>query len=235
MNQEATVIPEADADEIAAKIAMAVSQNLVNKTWLSGISQVIEAIGDPARYGESWVQNLAGTLVPTVVAHIAQDMDPALRDTKSIIDKWKSRLPGLSGNLPVRRDIFGQPILREGAVGPDILSPFFQKGADSDPVARELLDLGFAPSKPERQVGGVELDARQYDALQILSGKTLRITLEKLMGDAIWDRLPSAAKLALVKGVFRESRDIGRQALIRFYPELLVKQAKQRAAEMTAR
>lgn len=229
-------ILEADVDEIAARIAMAISQNLVNKTWLSGISQVVEAVGDPARYGESWVQNLAGTLVPTVVAHITQTMDPALRDTQSILDKWKSRLlPTLSTGLPVVRDLFGQPILREGAVGPDILSPFFQKDADRDPVARELLDLGFTPSKPERQVGGVELDTRQYDALQILSGKTFRFALEKLMGDPTWTRLPKGAKDALVRGVFRESRDIGRQALLRFYPELLAAQAKQRIEELTAR
>ena len=35
-----------------------------------------------------------------------------------------ARLPGLSDNLPAKRNIWGEPIVNEAGVGPDFLSPF---------------------------------------------------------------------------------------------------------------
>jgi hypothetical protein len=62
------VMTEAEQKDVVALITGSISRNLTSKTWLRGISDMVEAFNDPVRYGQQWVQNLAGTVVPTGLA-----------------------------------------------------------------------------------------------------------------------------------------------------------------------
>jgi len=129
-----SVMSEAEQKNVASLVMGSVSKNLVSKTWLRGLSEFVEAYNDPDRYGGRYIQNLAGTLVPTGVAQYARTKDPYLREARTVLDKIRERVPGLRETLPVRRDVFGAPIKLEGALGPDILSPIYQSYAGQEPT-----------------------------------------------------------------------------------------------------
>ena len=44
--------------------AASIGQNIVSATWLQGVSSLIEAIEDPERSGERFLQNLVTGFVP---------------------------------------------------------------------------------------------------------------------------------------------------------------------------
>ena len=47
---------EFEIDRLASMLMGSVTNNLTNKTFLSGISSAIQVITDPSRYGERFIQ-----------------------------------------------------------------------------------------------------------------------------------------------------------------------------------
>src|SRR5207237_1044250 len=119
-------VSASDSANIGGLLLASVSRNLLNKTWLQGPSAIMQAVDDPDRYGESWLRSFVGSFVPTGAAQLARANDPYIRDVRTMIDAIKARVPGLSEEVPVKRDLWGNPLQREGALGPDILSPIYQ-------------------------------------------------------------------------------------------------------------
>jgi hypothetical protein len=217
-------------NSIASLIMGSVAKNLASKTFLSGLSQVIEAYQDPERYGAQYIQNLVGTVVPTAIAQYARTRDPYLREARTILDKIKARVPGLRETLPAKRDFFGELIKLQGALGPDLLSPIYQSAAKNDPIVAEMIRLKLAPSRPQRQIRGVELEPQEYDALQIATGTTIRKSLDTLLANPKWKGLPDEVKTDLIDAAIRKSGDIGRATVISKFPDLVLRiaHAKQK-------
>lgn len=98
-----------------------------SKTWLSGVSDLVEAIDDPERFLASYASRVAGSFVPTVVAHAAAASDPVMRDTRatgsniiaseSILNRMQSRIPGLSDSF-LRCGTYGAKRYGKRAVQP---------------------------------------------------------------------------------------------------------------------
>src|SRR3546814_15931010 len=89
---------DAEREEGAGLIVASILGNLSNKTWLSGVSDLMEALSDPERNGGTFVKRLAGSLtVPKGVSQVARWMDPTMRDAPDTQRYLQSRLPGLPG------------------------------------------------------------------------------------------------------------------------------------------
>lgn len=221
---------------IAALIMGSVSRNLVSKTWLQGPSDLIEAVQDPQRYGPRYIQRLVGTVVPTGIAQIAKVDDPYLREARSILDTVRSRIPGEREKLFIRRDAFGDPIMGEGAFGPDLLSPIYQSAARNDPAIAELLRLKVYPGRLSRKLQDVELSESEYDQYSQAAGTLMKQSLDTLVGLPEWSKAPNDAKEDLVREVIRKTRDVARTTLIAKSPDLALRiaQAKQRAPNLQA-
>ena len=229
-----------ERDNIAATATMAFSKNITSKTFLRGISDLMEAMSDPERYGERWINSYAGTLVPAGVAQVNRSfVDPVLRDTQGWLDQIKSRTPGLSDNLPARTDPFGNDIVLGGALGPDIMSPIYTSDPGANPAAEELLRIGYDMPKPKRvqQIAGVpvELDPFQYYRLMRLYGQETRIdglsfqeTVTALAdgthpASGKYQGLsdgPDGGKVLMVQKVRQAFLGIARAELVKEFPEL---------------
>jgi hypothetical protein len=168
-----------EADKIATLVATSIGENLVNKTYLSGLSQFAAATHNPEQFRAQYLRSLAGSLIPSGVAQTAQIADPILRDARSMLDQIKSRIPGLSESLPAKQTIFGDPITREGSLGPDIASPIFVSTEKHDPVYSELVRLNMSVSKPDRQIQGVPLDPTQHAEFVRTAGQPPRRRLRR--------------------------------------------------------
>ena len=167
--------------DLGSTAVMALAKNVTSKTWLSGVSELIETIEDPDRNMERFLSRFAGTIVPTGVAQINRTMvDPTLRDTngldlwQTMVNQVKSRLPGYSDDLPPRTNMWGDPIVLGGGLGPDIVSPIYTSSEKASPIDEEILRLGMPVSMPRRNINGVELTAHEYHRYVELAGNAYK-------------------------------------------------------------
>lgn len=213
-------IGEKDAVELATSIVISLSQNLTSKTFLRGVSGAFEAMGNPDRYGERFVQRFIGTAVPTGVAQVARIEDPILRDARTITDTLKARLPGYSDDLPARRNLWGEPIILEGGFGPDLISPVYSSTAKPDKVSQEMFDLEMPTRLPQRTIDRVELSPRLYSEFVERAGKPAKEVLDVIVNSPKWDGLPSGAKRDIIDQTITKFRSAARDLMIIEHPEL---------------
>lgn len=207
-------IPTAEADKIAAMIAMSVSKNLLSKTYASGITDVVQVITDPDRYGERYIQRLAGSAIPTGAAQIARVSDPTMREVRSIIDGWKARLPGHSKDLPPRRNVWGEPILLGGGLGPDIISPIYTSQLKDDPVLDEVVRLKVPLRLPPKKIEGIELSAEEYSDFVREAGVPAKSLLDSIVSSPRYQRAPDSARQEIIEEVVRRWRKAARNKII---------------------
>lgn len=212
-----------ETEHLAKMILASVSKNLTSKTWLKGPSDLIQAVTDPDRYGETYIKSLAGTVVPSVVAQTTRVYDPYLRDARSVLDQIKSRIPGLSETVLPRRDVWGEPIRLEGGLGPDLLSPIYESRLNNDPVNQRLLALKIYPSRPERKIRGVELTAQQYDDFARISGRMSKVRMDALIGAAGFSALPEFVQGRVIRETLSDARESARTLIMMQNPEIIQK------------
>ena len=212
---------DGETSDVAALITMSIARNVLSKTWTKGASDLVEALQDPERYGERYIRNLIGTVVPTVSAQVARANDPYLREVRTILDAVKARIPGLSQSLLPRRDVWGEPIRLEGSLGPDLISPIYESTVKNDPVNRELLSLKVYPAAISRRIRGVELTPKQYDELQLISGRSTKQQLDAVVALPGWYKIPPFARVKVIKELIEKTRDVSRKSILIRHPTLL--------------
>lgn len=205
------LLPEGMSDrqreEQTTLLVASIMGNLANKTWLSGVSDMIGTIEDPERNADRMMQRLAGSLaVPTGANQIARIMDPTARKTETMADAVQARIPGLSESLLPKRDVWGREIVSEGGVGPDIVSPIYTSTAKDDPVNKELAKAGVGVAPPSKKIGGVELSPEQYDKYHALSGQAAHAELSKLVTSSEWKAMDDEDKQDAVAKVMKAAR-----------------------------
>lgn len=212
-----------DADKLATHLAMAVAQNVTSKTFLRGISELIQGLDDPVRYGGRYFQNLMGTMVPTGVAQVARINDPVLREVSSVRDKIRSRIPGFSKTLPPRRNLWGEPVVLSGGVGPDIISPLYSSTMEDNPVSLEMLNNRISISKPSRQIMGVDLTPGEYDFFVVEAGQAAKRILEneiKQPGYLMQSEGPDGGRSITIRSVILATREEAKYKTIEKFAEL---------------
>lgn len=165
-------------DKGAALWTASVVSNLASRTWLSGVTDALEALQDPERYSGNFIKRLIGAAtVPTGSAQLTRTIDPVSRETPDIPAYMSSRMPGQSDELLPKRDVWGQPIVNEGGIGPDILSPIWTSTDRRDPITEEALRVGATISPPQKG----NMTPEQYDRLQEVAGSVGRKWIGQLM------------------------------------------------------
>jgi hypothetical protein len=219
-----------ESDQLALKLAQSVAKNITNKTWLSGLSDAFDVLSDPERYGKGYVQRLAASMaVPALVSQTAQTMDPDLRDARSIMDAIKTRVPVLSRSVPVRRNVWGEPVEAGDAIGPDILSPFYGTRIKTAPVNQEIARLRVPLSMPQRHITiegrRVDLTQQQYDDYLQLAGQPAKQYLEQQIASPEWQAMTDEDRRQTVRDAMADFRDAARTALLERHPELSAAEA----------
>jgi hypothetical protein len=236
---------EATANELATAAVISVSQNMASKTYMSSVSEFFDAFFsssvDPEANNvklQRYLQRMAGSAVPSSIATIERTMSPEMSATYSSLDRIKSRIPGYSDTLPPRRNIFGEPVVLGGGIGPDIMSPVYTSTVKDDPIADEMVRQQVAVGMPRRQILGIELDAQQYDRYILLySGIEAKVSLRDELKRTINSRSykngsdgPEGTKALMIKSVFTGYRDMAKAQLIAEDSRLanMINEAKER-------
>jgi len=170
-----------DRDSIATAIVIAVAKNVTSKTYLRGLSDTINVLTDPDRYADRYFQRMGATFMPatSLTAQIERTIDPTLRAAYDLIDEIKARTPGLSDTLPPRRNLYGEPIVLQGGLGWDFVSPIYSSTKKFDFVDNEIVENEVNVTMPRRSIGtgnfSIDLNADEYDRYVVLAGKELKL------------------------------------------------------------
>ena len=168
-------------------VITAISNNIINKTYLSGTSELIEMMGDPTRFGEPYIKKFLGSFIPysSLQREIKKVTEPYLPETVEWLDNIRKDTIGLGGGLYPKRDFWGEAIPSQNlAFGDnslshlyDAISPIYASKEAKNPVDMEFLRLEMSPRPIGRRlkVGNVRLDMikhkEDFDRLKILTGK----------------------------------------------------------------
>lgn len=199
----------------ATLVAAAVANNLTSKTWLSGLSSALEAVNDSDRYMQNFISRTTGAIaVPSIVAQVARETDPFMREAREPLDRIRSRIPGLSDDLFPRRDVFGQPVKAQDAIGPDIVSPLWTGTGRKDPTIDALLaaDATVSPPLRSRKVDGkaVNWTPAEYDRLQEVTGQVAKPQLDALVASSDWKGMDEDGKKKAVADIMKDAREVAK-------------------------
>ncbi|MCW6529739.1 hypothetical protein NED98_05725 [Sphingomonas sp. MMSM20] len=203
----------------AAKVALSAAHNLGNKTFLPSIGALMDAFDNPDRAGEAFIGRMLGSAVPSVVAQGTQITDPYQRDAESLSERMTARVPGLSDSLPARVDVLGRPMVRDGAFGPDWLSPVATRDARPDPTLAALSDAGITIGRPARSIRmpgdskNTKLPRAEYNHYQTAVGQLAKPELDTLVRANDWIRMSQEDQKGAVDDILRGARKDARDML----------------------
>jgi hypothetical protein len=243
INADWESVSSEDFNEAFVGAVASVASNMMSKTYMSGLAEFFEVMADPKRYGENYAAKLAGSTVPALVAETARQVDPYLRDANTMLEGIRRRIPGLSDELPMARDVFGRPISYQSELGTvyDIFSPIYSKKENPEPIDREIIDQGFSISKPGRNqvFTGIDMGrhAHAYSRFLELSGNELKhpawgLGAMDLMNQIVSGKHtlsqvyqirsdgPDGGKEMFLKKLLSNYREIAKQQILEEFPEL---------------
>lgn len=223
-------------DGIAAVIgavAAAARNNVVNKSFLSGLGDFMEmmtggsyqATSDEASgeaIGRQLTQAVAPRIVPggSLLRRVAQDQDPVVRDARSFTEMILAGVPTMSQSIAARRDFLGRPLVRPaGQRG--AFQAFNVSSPSDDALERELASLaranvGFRISPTPRG----DMTPAEYSHLLEVQGQLYRRrglnmeeTLRQLIASPDYLNAYPEGREHQIKRVIERFREEGRRAV----------------------
>lgn len=163
--------------------ALAVSsQAFTQQTFLTGVSNFIDAISDPARSAEYVAGSTLASTIPTIISDVARATDTKERRATEIFERFQARIPGIREALEPQVSVLGEERLTAGNPLEIMIDPTRPSRAKDTIVIgelRRLWDLGFkvSPTLLGDKKGYSSLSKEQNTELWKRAGE---ITNEKL-------------------------------------------------------
>jgi hypothetical protein len=215
-------------------LMVAVTQNVMNKTFLQSVNQTVKALQDPERSFGNKLGSVLSAMIPASSLLRGTNPDPYLRDARSLLDDVLYQMPGYSDTLAPKRDVFGKAVVAQRGLWTN---------SKPDPVEEELarimLDTGKGFSAPSPTRNSVDLrdlktaDGKNvFDELQVLSGQPspnmpdLKSALAKVMKLPIYkaavdgDPADAGSKSNLLAAVIQNYRDAAFQIILVKNPDV---------------
>lgn len=138
--------------------AASTGKTITEQSFLQGVQGGLSAIQDPERSAGKFVKSQAGSIIPTLSNDIGKATDKFQRQSNSIPDAIKGRIPGVNQTLLPKQDAFGAPIPRASSAINTMVNPFRPSDVrESTPLNSELRRLqdaqyGVMPNTDNKQI-----------------------------------------------------------------------------------
>lgn len=183
---------DANAADQAGAVLGGLGSGLLNQSFVQGLSGFSNAIQDPQRNLQSFVNSQAGSVIPSIVNDIGNATDNMQRQANSPIDAMKARIPFVRQGLNPKQDSFGNDLRQAPGNGVEVAFNGTKPSKDTNtPVTREvnrLKDTGkenfVIPTTDKTiNVGGetVKLNGNQQYAWNKLVGNKIQDTWGQLI------------------------------------------------------
>lgn len=219
-----------DSSTVATMLAHAISQNVLDESFMRGPAELIQATTDSERYGPQYVRNFASSFLPYSVgmSQVTRATDPYIRQARTVMDAFKAKIPWESQSLMPRRDVWGEPVPNRDVLGVKGLSAIYETRINHDPVNKTLLALGFYPSQPGKTIRGVKLSDGQYDDYSRIAGRLTKQRLNNIVSQPGFSQIPPGKQVEVMRKIIETSRESARRATMMRFPEIMQQAVAQK-------
>ena len=233
---------EQNGGEIISKTFGILGKNLItDKTFMRGISDVVEAISEPEKYGNNFIMRAAPGFIPYsgLLNYTAKLMDPVIRRPETVRQAIMNRAPVLSKELIPLRNFWGEPIEKEGNIWLRAISPAQVAQETNDPVDIELANLGITfnfigstitiPKEVREKLNikeenkSIQLTQEEYDKLLKFTGQEMKKGITNMTNDPAYQAMKDEEKINMVEGLVDFIKKKNRYQIL----ESILIQAKQ--------
>jgi hypothetical protein len=203
--------------DLTLDVVGGITKNIASKTFLEGISGVLQAIHDPERYGGSFINSFAGLVVPSFIAAPARANDPNMRVVTNFGEAVQNRLPNLGQefareNLPVQSMLYGgqRPNPSYGAAA---FTGIQTAPADRTIVQEETARIKFDYNLPSKNLRGVELEGADQAKYQAYSSAYADRVLGAIIKAPGYAAAKDSIKRIMLENGMRQARSVATELL----------------------
>ena len=113
--------------------------------------------------------------------------------------------------------MWGEEIILDGGLGPDMISPIYISHGEESPVSTELWEQRIPIGMPSRSLQGVKMTSQEYhDFVKLTAATDIRNTLEQIIKGADYQRLsdgPEGQKATVLRSMINQTRQFARQSI----------------------
>ena len=210
---------------------LGMSNTLLSKSYIAGLSELITAITDQDEKGftRALKNYAAAMVVPNAISYIGQINNPAMQDADTLLETIKAKA---GVDVRQRRDIFGREVNRNPKIN-NYMFPISYSNWKNDETVAKMIDAGAYVAKPKRVIEGVRLSYDQYDKLmsymqeQDVYGQIKRVIDTPMFNQASNSRKSideegdnDFTKKSMIQMVYRENLKMAKEKLVSETPEL---------------
>jgi len=206
--------------DLTLDVVGGITKNIASKTFLEGISGVLQAIHDPERYGGSFINSFAGLLVPSFAAAPARSQDPNMRVVTNFGEAVQNRIPDLGLGLPVpsRTELPVQSMLYGGqrpnpSYGAAAFTGIQTAPADRTLVQEETARIKFDYNLPGKNLRGVELEGADQAKYQAYSSAYADRVLGTIINSPGYQGAKDSIKRMMLENGMRQARSVATELL----------------------
>lgn len=235
---------EKELAKVSAAMAVALAEATVNKTFMKGLSDVMNLFSDPNRYSDSYMQNFISSFVPysSALRSITKALDPIVKDSNELLDKIRKQTPMMGSELAQQRDNYGDLLKYDHNFVPVFLKQGME-GTKVDKVKAEIERLAevtkeVAIYKPSKRMGSYKLTPQQYEDYILFAtkdkirGNTMKDTIALYMKKDAYQKATDYQKVNLIKTIRNTYYDYAKAKLGEKYEEIRVKQRQIKEYEL---
>ena len=204
-----------DPGSVVMRMVGGMGRYMIDQTMLQGLANVVDALGDPERKSQNFVEGLVSQFAPYAAA--GRQLDRALgtgpRDTREgyqgLLDTVLASYPGTSGNVPQRLDPLGRNVQATQTGLGAYLSPATYSQSPYDPLTEGMrnADVGISgPPKAFRNMAMTEQERRDYTQQ---GGYYVDQLLRQLLADPSYQAAPRDLQQAAMRRVIENARNAG--------------------------
>ncbi len=213
-----------DPAAAALQAATTVGQNLADQTYMTGLSNLMDAINDPQNKAQQFATSTGQGFVPFsgTQRFLANVTDTRVRQPEGWAQRFETNIPGLSQNVPPRLTAFGEEAQRQNPASPIQITRDQTSAVDAE-LGRLGVEVGFAGNS----IGGKALDRDQQETYQRITGQLIELKLGTLLRSSKYQAATDVDKQNLMEDTIRQAREQARNTVEKQLKAL----AQQRARE----
>ena len=193
--------------------------SFTQQTYLTGVSNFIDAVSDPARSAEYVAGSTLASVIPTIVSDLARATDTKERRANEIFEKFQARIPGVRQGLEPQVDVLGGEIETIGNPLEVMADPTRPSPTKSSPVIdelRRLWDMGVkvSPTLLGDKKGYRGLTSGQNTELWKKAGEIINQKLNSLFLKDEYKKLADDKKGKVIDSVVEKSKLYARVAIV---------------------
>lgn len=200
--------------KLVSAIVSSVPRYLLDKSFLTGLRDTFDGIARGEQGSRRLVSRFASAFIPFsgFQRFLAQNIDPVIRKPDTLLETLQTNIPGLSQRVKPRRNVFGEPIIRDSDLVSKVLRNLSVPASKirNIPIRDEDISLERTTGFPSRVMGGVKLTGKEYDELLKQSGSFIKEQRKLLRSDPSWELKTDEEKRREIRSLENDMRFVGR-------------------------